>query len=153
VTLVTPRHLRGRVLSECYESIPDPKEKKTASKIVKQLKPEHVRDGALIARHRVHVERHNARIKAFRILRKIPLTLIQSVNKIFYICCYLTMFAPPLVEQCVLPENWGDKSFAADSTEICTDFSAISNDNEFMDCNADLRVSYELDGGDEYEIM
>ena len=51
-----------------------------------------------IARKRIHVERATEKIKNFRILQQvIPLSMAADVNKIWAICCYLSLFFKPLV--------------------------------------------------------
>lgn len=48
-----------------------------------------------IAKHRVHVERAIRRIKSFKILsNRIPVSLMSSVNQIWYVCSFLTNFMP-----------------------------------------------------------
>lgn len=51
-----------------------------------------------IAKERIHVERAIEKIKNFRILQQvIPLSMAADINKIWTICCYLTLFSKPLV--------------------------------------------------------
>ena len=51
-----------------------------------------------IASLRIHVERAIGRIKQYRILSSvIPLSISPYVNSIWFICCALTLFHPPLV--------------------------------------------------------
>lgn len=46
-----------------------------------------------IARHRVHIERLISRIKDFKIVGcKIPAILFPKLNRIWTVCCYLTLF-------------------------------------------------------------
>ena len=53
-----------------------------------------------IAMHRVHVERAIRRIKSFKILsRRIPLSMMSSVNQIWYVCSFLTNFMPPCIKK------------------------------------------------------
>lgn len=48
-----------------------------------------------IAKHRVHVERAIRRIKSFKILSgRIPLSMLSTINQIWYICSFLTNFMP-----------------------------------------------------------
>lgn len=54
---------------------------------------------AEIARKRIHVERAFQRAQEFKILHKIiPVTEIDIFGMIFKICCGLTNFQPPLIE-------------------------------------------------------
>ncbi len=51
-----------------------------------------------IASVRVHVERAIGRIKNFHILcGTIPLSIASHADSIWFICCALTLFHPPLV--------------------------------------------------------
>ena len=51
-----------------------------------------------IASLRIHVERAIGRIKQYRILSSVvPLTLVNSIDSIWSICCALSLFHPPLV--------------------------------------------------------
>ena len=51
-----------------------------------------------IASLRIHVERAIGRIKQYRILSSVvPLTLVNSIDSIWGICCALSLFDPPLV--------------------------------------------------------
>ncbi|KAK3105240.1 hypothetical protein FSP39_020500 [Pinctada imbricata] len=53
-----------------------------------------------IAMHRVHVERAIRRIKSFKILSgRFPLSLMSSVNQIWYVCSVLTNFMPPCIKE------------------------------------------------------
>ena len=46
-----------------------------------------------IAKHRVHIERLISKVKTFQILSSIIHTkLFQSINQIWSVCCYLTLF-------------------------------------------------------------
>ncbi len=48
-----------------------------------------------IAKHRVHVERAIRRIKIFKNMGgKFPVSLMASVNQIWYVCSFLTNFMP-----------------------------------------------------------
>ena len=51
-----------------------------------------------IASLRIHVERAIGRIKQYRILSSvIPLSIASFVDNIWFVCCTLTLFHPPLV--------------------------------------------------------
>ena len=51
-----------------------------------------------IASLRIHVERAIGHIKQCRILSSVvPLTLVNSIDSIWGICCALSLFHPPLV--------------------------------------------------------
>ena len=51
-----------------------------------------------IASLRIHVERAIGHIKQYRILSNvIPLTLVNSIDSIWGLCCALSLFHPPLV--------------------------------------------------------
>lgn len=51
-----------------------------------------------IAKHRVHIERVIAKVKTFQILSNtVPTNLFHSINKIWSICCYLTLFQDTFV--------------------------------------------------------
>ena len=51
-----------------------------------------------IASLRIHVERAIGRIKQYRILSSVvPLTLVNSIDSIWGICCALSLFHPPLL--------------------------------------------------------
>ena len=46
----------------------------------------------------IHVERAIARIKNFKILSTIfPVSMAADINKVWIICCYLSTFLPPLI--------------------------------------------------------
>ena len=47
-----------------------------------------------IAKHRVlHIERVIAKVKTYKILScHIPTSLFKTINKIWSVCCYLTLF-------------------------------------------------------------
>ncbi len=52
-----------------------------------------------IASVRIHVERAICRVKTFRILSTVfPLSMAADLNKIWIICCYLTNFLPPIID-------------------------------------------------------
>lgn len=51
-----------------------------------------------IARWRVHVERHMAALKKFKILSgKFPLSLFAVINQVWFVCNVLTLFQPPII--------------------------------------------------------
>lgn len=51
-----------------------------------------------IAKHRVHIERLIAKVKTYQIIANvIPTNLFHSVNKIWTICCFLTLFQDTFV--------------------------------------------------------
>lgn len=52
-----------------------------------------------IAQNRIHVERANARLKGFRILRFIPYTLRSQADKVVQLCCALVNFQNPLIKE------------------------------------------------------
>ena len=59
-----------------------------------------------IAKLRIHVERAIGRIKQYRILSSIvPLTLVNSIDSIWGICCALSLFHPPLVTDPVVSSS------------------------------------------------
>ena len=59
-----------------------------------------------IASLRIHVERAIGRIKQYRILSSIvPLTLVNSIDSIWGICCALSLFHPPLVTDPVVSSS------------------------------------------------
>ena len=59
----------------------------------RQLSPADMQLTQRIARHRVHIERLIARIKSFKIIsHKIPASLFKNINKIWTVCCFLTLF-------------------------------------------------------------
>ncbi|XP_062584151.1 uncharacterized protein LOC134279217 [Saccostrea cucullata] len=46
-----------------------------------------------IAKHRVHIERLIAKVKTYKILSvRIPTSLFKNINKIWSVCCHLTLF-------------------------------------------------------------
>ena len=52
-----------------------------------------------IAKHCIHVERAIQRIKNFHILQhNLPISMAADTNKIWAICCYLTLFSRPLIQ-------------------------------------------------------
>ena len=52
-----------------------------------------------IARVRIHVERLMERIKNNKILQmKIPVSMLRQLNDIWKVCCYLTHWLPPLLD-------------------------------------------------------
>ena len=51
-----------------------------------------------IASLRIHVQRAIGHIKQYRILSSVvPLTLVNSIDSIWGMCCALSLFHPPLV--------------------------------------------------------
>ena len=51
-----------------------------------------------IARHRVHIERAIGKIKKFKILSgRIKNSMLGSTNQIWFVCCMLTNFQPPII--------------------------------------------------------
>lgn len=51
-----------------------------------------------IAKHRVHVERAIRRIKTFKIISgRIPVSLMSSIDQIWFVCSFLTNFMPPCI--------------------------------------------------------
>ncbi|XP_048245545.1 uncharacterized protein LOC124123830 isoform X2 [Haliotis rufescens] len=53
-----------------------------------------------IAGHRVHVERAIRRIKSFKILSgRIQLSMMSSIDQIWYVCSFLTNFMPPCIRK------------------------------------------------------
>ena len=49
-----------------------------------------------IAALRIHVERAIGRIKNFKILNDIPNNMSRIADQIFFVCCMLCNFLPPL---------------------------------------------------------
>jgi hypothetical protein len=61
-----------------------------------------------IAKERIHVERAIEKVKNFRILQQaIPLSMAADINKIWGICCYLTLFFKPLIISTTRDSNKG----------------------------------------------
>ena len=55
-----------------------------------------------IASLRIHVERAIGCIKQYRILSSVvPLTLVNSIDSMWGVCCALSLFHPPLVTDSV----------------------------------------------------
>ena len=51
-----------------------------------------------IASLRIHVERAINQIKRYRILEAaVPISMTNTIDQIFYVCCTLTKFRPPLI--------------------------------------------------------
>ena len=51
-----------------------------------------------IASLRIHVERAIKQIKSYRILESaIPISMTNTIDQLFYVCCMLTKFRPPLI--------------------------------------------------------
>ena len=61
-----------------------------------QLTKAEVEESQTVASVRIHVERAITRIKKFKALNHIPLTLHGSVNQIWTVSCILCNFLPPL---------------------------------------------------------
>ena len=51
-----------------------------------------------IASLRIHVERAMERIKNYQILYRVPNSMHNNVNQVFFVCAMLTNFLPPLVQ-------------------------------------------------------
>ena len=50
-----------------------------------------------IAKHRIHVERAIGKVRNFLIFRrKLPISVLGTVNQIWTVCCLLTNFIEPL---------------------------------------------------------
>ena len=64
-----------------------------------QLEKSEVKESQTIASVRIHVERAIARIKKFKVLNHIPMTLHGSVNQIWTVACLLCNFLPPLIQK------------------------------------------------------
>ena len=63
-----------------------------------QMTASETRQTQKIAKHRVHIERLIAKIKTYQILANvIPTNLFHSVNKIWTICSFLTLFQDTFV--------------------------------------------------------
>ena len=59
-----------------------------------------------IASLRIHVERAIGRIKQYRILSTVvPLTLVNSIDSVWGVCCALSLFHPPLVTDPVVSNS------------------------------------------------
>ena len=59
-----------------------------------------------IASLRIHVERAIGCIKQYRILSSVvPLTIVNSIDSIWGICCALSLFHPPLVPDPVVSSS------------------------------------------------
>ena len=53
-----------------------------------------------IAKHRVHIERVIAKVKTYKILScRIPTCLFKTINKIWSVCCYLTLFQDVFIKK------------------------------------------------------
>jgi hypothetical protein len=62
-----------------------------------QLEPSELTETRWSASLRIHVERAMERIKNFHIFdRTLPATLTEIADRMFYVCCVLTNFLPPL---------------------------------------------------------
>ena len=64
-----------------------------------QLAEAEVKESKKIASVRIHVERAITRIKKFKALNHIPLTLHGSVNQIWTVSCILCNFLPPVIQK------------------------------------------------------
>ena len=64
-----------------------------------QLTEAEVKETQTIASVRIHVERAITRIKKFKVLNDIPLTLHGSVNHIWTVSCILCNFLSPLIQK------------------------------------------------------
>lgn len=64
-----------------------------------QLTEDEVKESQSIASVRIHVERAITRIKKFKVLNLISLTLHGSVNQIWTVACLLCNFLPPLIQK------------------------------------------------------
>lgn len=63
-----------------------------------QLSASEVVQTRRIASLRIHVERAIGQIKRYRILDScIPISMCVTIDQVFYVCCMLTKFQPPLV--------------------------------------------------------
>jgi hypothetical protein len=53
-----------------------------------------------IAKHRINIERLIGKIKRYKIVsQRIPVTLFASINQIWTVCCFLTMFDDVVVKE------------------------------------------------------
>lgn len=64
-----------------------------------QMNENEVKESQTIASVRIHVERAITRIKKFKVLNHVPLTLHGSVNQIWTVSCLLCNFLPPLIQK------------------------------------------------------
>ena len=65
-----------------------------------QLSANEVISTRRIASLRIHVERAIGQVKQFRILDSVmPICMCSTAGQIFYVCCMLTKFYPPLVNR------------------------------------------------------
>ena len=64
-----------------------------------QLTEAKVKESQIIASVRIHVERAITRIKKFKALNHIPLTLHGSFNQIWTVSSLLCNFLPPLIQK------------------------------------------------------
>ena len=64
-----------------------------------QLTEAEVKESQTIASVRIHFERAITRIKKFKALNHIPLTLHGSVNQIWTVSCILCNLLPPLIQK------------------------------------------------------
>ena len=62
-----------------------------------------------IASLRIHVERAIGRIKNYKILNDIPITIARVADQIFYVCAILSVFNPPLCSYLILIMTSVDK--------------------------------------------
>jgi hypothetical protein len=60
---------------------------------------------------RVHVERAIRRVKVFRIFKEnIPIRYVHQISKMWKVCCWLTAFLPPLVnDRCELLDEMNEE--------------------------------------------
>ena len=64
-----------------------------------QLTEAKVKESQTIASVRIHVKRAITRIKKFKDLNHVPLTLLGFVNQIWTVSCILCNFLPPLIQR------------------------------------------------------
>lgn len=65
-----------------------------------QLTSQEVEETRCIAELRIYVERAIGRVKQFCILNGVvPITLAKHLSNIFTVCCYLTNFLPPIINE------------------------------------------------------